>query len=446
MLRFRVPLVACAWLGLTCGAHAHVEYRAAVTVVPGISAQDASDIAAGDIDGDGDIDLVVVNRGGSSAVGDGSVAILRNDGNGVFTAAAADVLIVGTRPAAIVLADFDNDNDLDAAVVILGEDRVQILLNVAGRFVPGVSVDVEDAPEFIAVGDLNGTGGPDLVVTNKESDSITVLLNNGLGGFLVPTGGSYDATVPAQRTAPQGVALADLDGDDVLDAVVALLDQDAFAIFTGFGDGTFDPAFEIIDIGSSAPGDADPRGVFTADLDHDGDDDLVIANSAADTVSVFLSDLAQGSGDLIAAGEFAAGNDPRDVAIADLDGDGILDLAVANFEGDVVSVLIGVGNGTFESPQTFRTASGPFAVVAANLDGSDQLDLATANQESDTVSVLLAGAEPSTPPTDIGGGIAVPECASGGCGPLGLSSSMVTMLGIAVMKRETKRRRDGETK
>lgn len=443
MLRFHVPVVACAFIVLACGASAQVEYRTAVTVVPGSAEQDASDIAAGDIDGDGDIDLVVANRGGSSAIEDGSIAILRNDGEGVFIAAAADVLTVGTRPAAIALADFDDDDDLDAAVVVLGEDRVQILLNAGGSFILGVSVLVEDAPEFLVVGDLNGTGGPDLVVTCKESDSLAVLLNNGLGGFLVPTGGFYDITVPAQRTAPQGVALADLDGDDVLDAVVALLDQDAFAIFTGFGDGTFERAFEIIDVDSSAPGDADPRAVLAADLDDDGDDDLLIANSAADSVSVFQSDLVQGSADLIGAGEFAAGNDPRDMAVADLDGDGILDLAVANFEGDVVSVLIGAGDGTFDSRQTFGTASGPFAVVAANLDRADQLDLATANQESDDVSVLLAGADPDDSDgglDDIPGDIEIPECASGGCGPLGLTSTLVTMLGIAAMKFARPRR------
>ena len=438
MRNFQLSTSLFLCVALASGALAHVEYRASVSVQPGAGEQDASDIAAGDIDGDGDVDLVVANRGGSASINDGSVAVLRNDGDGNFTVAAADLIDIASRPAAIVLADFDDDDDLDAAVAVLGEDRVQILLNVGGFLTVGVSVAVEDAPEFLAVGDLNGTGGPDIVVTNKESDSLTVLLNNGLGGFLVPTGGTYDITVPAQRTAPQGVALVDLDGDDELDAVVALLDQDAFAIFTGFGDGTFDAAFEQIDVGSSESGDADPRAVAVADLDGDGDRDFVIANSAADSVSVFLSGVTQGTADIEQAGEFPAGNDPRDIAIADLDSDGFLDLAIADFEGDGVSVLIGLGNGTFAARQSFATASGPFGVVAANLDGADHLDLATTNQESDNVSVLLAGTAPIDGDGDgglDGGDIEIPECASGGCGPLGLTSTLITMLGIAAMKR-----------
>jgi hypothetical protein len=144
----------------------------------------------------------------------------------------------------------------------------------------------------------------------------------------------------------------------------------------------------------------------------------------------------QGTADIEQAGEFPAGNDPRDVAIADLDGDGILDLAIANFEGDGVSVVRGLGDGTFAARQSFATASGPFGIVAANLDGADQLDLATANQESDNVSVLLAGIAPDDDGGGLDGGdIEIPECASGGCGPLGLASTLMTMLGIAAMRR-----------
>lgn len=434
-------IAAGVTLALPAAGLAQVDYRAAVTVVPGAGQQDASDIAAGDIDDDGDVDLIVVNRGGSSALNDGSISILRNDGNGSFSLATLDILAIGTRPAAIALADFDDDDDLDAAVVILGEDRVQILINIAGTFAPGVSVPVENAPEYIAVGDLNRSGGLDLVVTNRESDSLTVLLNDGLGGFLVPTGGSYDIPVPVQRASPQGVALLDLNGDAVLDAVVALLDQDAFAVFTGFGDGTFEPEFELFGIGPQVPGDADPRAVLAADLDDDGDDDFVIANSAADTVSVFLSRVTLGQAGITQAGEFPAGNDPRDIAAADLDGDGILDLAIADFEGDAVTVLIGVGDGTFEAPNAFPTAVGPFGIVAANLDDSGALDLATANQESDTVSVLLAGSVFEDPDDGLGDvpDFVVPECSSGGCGPLGLTSSLVTMLGIAAMKLSRRR-------
>ncbi|MCH8046527.1 MAG: VCBS repeat-containing protein, partial [Planctomycetes bacterium] len=129
-----------------------------------------------------------------------------------------------------------------------------------------------------------------------------------------------------------------------------------------------------------------PGSVAVADLDGDGALDLVTANAVGDDVSVLLG---LGDGTFAAPVRFAAGDRPGSVAVADLDGDGALDLVTANRYSDDVSVLLGRGDGTFAAPVNFAAGDGPQSVAVADLDGDGALDLVTANRYSDDVSVLV---------------------------------------------------------
>ena len=127
---------------------------------------------------------------------------------------------------------------------------------------------------------------------------------------------------------------------------------------------------------SFAAGDS-PRSVAVADLDGDTVPDVVTANERSDDVSVLLGN---GDGSFQAAVAFAAGDDPQSVVVADLDGDTVPDVVTANDQNDRVSVLLGNGDGSFRAAVFSATGDSPQSVVVADLDGDTVPDLVTANQ------------------------------------------------------------------
>ncbi|MBD3423088.1 MAG: T9SS type A sorting domain-containing protein, partial [Candidatus Latescibacteria bacterium] len=126
------------------------------------------------------------------------------------------------------------------------------------------------------------------------------------------------------------------------------------------------------------------------DLDGDGDIDLAVANAYSDNVSILLGN---GDGTFTSAVNYGAGGAPQAVAVADLDGDGGLDLAVVNATSNNVSVLLGNGDGTFGSAVNYGTGVDPRSVAPTDLDGDGDIDLAVANAYSDNVSILLGNGD-----------------------------------------------------
>lgn len=130
----------------------------------------------------------------------------------------------------------------------------------------------------------------------------------------------------------------------------------------------------------------DPASVAAADLDGDGSVDLIVANNDDDNVSVLLGN-GDGTFDLQVA--YAVGDNPSSVAVGDFNGDGDADIAVSNFRGDNVSVLLGAGDGGFAPAVNYLTGDGAIWVAIADLNGDGDLDLAVANSNVDEVSILL---------------------------------------------------------
>ena len=124
-----------------------------------------------------------------------------------------------------------------------------------------------------------------------------------------------------------------------------------------------------------------------ADVDGDGILDLVLTNCASSSVSVFLGN---GDGTFRTPVSYATGPDPSSVAVADFNGDGILDLVVVNGWSSSASVLLGKGDGTFQTQLTYATGPDPFAVAVADFNGDGVPDLVIANGNAHSVSVLLA--------------------------------------------------------
>ena len=344
-------------------------------------------VSIGDLDGDGRADLVLAN------LFTDNVSVLLNNGDGTF---APDVLYdVGDLPKSVAIGDLDGDGDVDLVTANQNSDDVTVLLNNGdGTFAPFVSYLAGERPQFVSIADLDGDGAIDLVVANQGSfgipGGVSVLLGNGDGTFA--------SEVRYGDRESRSVAIGDFNGDRYADLVVvnggSFPDPSNVSVLLNNGDGTF--ASEVLyEVGIGA------FSVAVGDLDGDGDTDLAVVNIVGfpepGNVSVLLNN---GDGTFAEDELYGVGQDPRSVAIADLDGDGDADLVVANLRDsdDSVSVLLNNGDGTFAPDLEYRAASTPRAVAIGDLDGDGDPDLAVADSAGNDVSVLLNQCGPFTDP------------------------------------------------
>ena len=230
-------------------------------------------------------------------------------------------------------------------------------------------------PNAITQADLNKDGNADLVVTNADRNTVSVLLGKGDGGFL-----------PQQMFAtglrPGGVTLGDFNQDSILDLAVSNSVGNTVSVLLGKGDGSFLPQQRF------ATG-LRPSALTLGDLNSDRQDDLAITNSGGNTVSVLLG---KSDGSFLPQQRFIAGLTPSAVKLDDLNGDGNADLAVTNAGGNTVSVLLGKGDGSLLPQQRFVTGLTPSAVVIGDFNKDGRPDMGIPNASRNTVSVLLCNA------------------------------------------------------
>jgi len=348
-------------------------------------------VAIADLNGDGKPDLVVVNRFGNG------VSILLGNGAGSF--ALAVNFPVGTGPRGVAIGDFNGDGKPDMAVANQDTDNVSILLqkgSIGGiSFVPASNFAAGDGAFWVAAGDLNGDGKLDLAVANRFDNSVSILLGNGAGAFGPAANFSLSLLGLTPGTEPFSLAIADLNGDGKLDLATANTTSHNVSILLGNGSGSFVLA------ASRAVGTT-PVFAALGDLNGDGRPDLAVANQGSNNVSILLNTTPFTVGGFFASQAiFAAGNKPRSVALADLTGDGKQDLAVVNAGDNTIAVLIGLGTGAFQGPNILcgidtspsATECGigtvPSAVGIADFNGDGIPDLAVANAGNNTISVLI---------------------------------------------------------
>jgi len=334
-------------------------------------------VTSRDLNGDGSLDLVTANaRAGTVSVflGDGHAGLgARND------------FQVGSDPRCAAIGDLNRDGVPDLVAANRGANSLSVLLGTGdGSFGPKSDYPTGSRPASVAIGDLNRDGAPDLVAANGGSNTMSVLLGHGNGSF-APKSDIFLGLLGPEH--PFWVAAGDLNGDGIPDLVVTLFGEYDFAsgnhvvVLRGIGDGTFG-AFGTT---GSYPVGPNPCYVTLEDLNLDGRPDLAVAN-AGNVTDYYWSGgdgrvralMGNGDGTFTMGGSWAVGDYPTSIAAADLDGDGKPDLAVASSFSHRVSVLLGDGNGTFGSRTDYGT-SGPVAsVVSGDLDGDGDLDLAMA--------------------------------------------------------------------
>src|SRR6266705_4080724 len=343
-----------------------------------------SGIAVGDFNGDGKPDLAVVN------FGDWNVYLLLGNGDGTFQPAKSVFFSPGF-PWYIAEGDFNGDGKLDLAVSNYGANSVSVLLgNGDGTFKAPQTFPVGVHPALVAVGDFNGDGKPDLAVSSVGDNTVSVFLGNGDGTFL-------PALISAVGANPWYFAVGDFNGDGILDLAVSdygcSLDcntspSNTVTVLLGNGDGTFRPAPSLT-VGNG------PAGVTVGDFNGDGKLDLAVANVNENTLSVLLGN---GDGTFQAPHTFAdpGMTHPYFVAVGDFNGDGKPDLVVTNHLFTTTSMLLGNGDGTFQPAQDFPVESDPVFVTVGDFNGDGKPDLAVANLHSLNISVLLGNGGSST--------------------------------------------------
>lgn len=326
-------------------------------------------LTTADFNGDGKLDLTIANYGGAT------ISVLLGNGDGTFQAA-ANYNVGGVR--AIAVGDFNGDGKLDLAVANLDNNNVGILLgNGDGTFQAEVTYPVGTAPISVATGDFNGDGKLDLAVANDGSNNVSVLLGNGDGSF-------QPAVNYAVGTTAAYVVLGDFNGDGKLDLAVANFGNASVSVLLGNGDGTFQTAVNY-GVGNS------PISLGAGDLNRDGKLDLVSVNADSDSVSVLLGN---GNGTFQPAVNYGTGisccsRNYGLMTLGDMNGDGKLDVAIALWNGNEISLLLGNGDGTFQAPTTYNAPGAPLSVAIGDFDGSGKMDLAVADHDSNDVSIFL---------------------------------------------------------
>jgi len=311
------------------------------------------------------------------------------------------VIPSSTLTNSVAAGDLNGDGHPDLAstkIFIAGPaphtGQVSVILqsqSSAGVFGGSINHDIGSDPQKVSMRDLNGDTFIDLVTANRTSANISILFQNS---------SSPGTFLPAQNLGvgahPTGVAIGDLNGDGHLDIAVA--DSGLSILFQNpSGAGTFLPP---ISLGVNC------SSVVIDDLNADGRADLVATSPDAGNVSIILQN-AVGSGNFLSPQTVAAGFQPIDVAIADLNADGLLDLAIANLGTPdnpataSLSVLLNnsVSPGRFLAATNYATGARSQSVAVGELNGDRNVDVVVANAGSlgNTGSVSVLFQDPGRP-------------------------------------------------
>lgn len=313
-----------------------------------------SAIARGDLNRDGQVDLVTANGPANT------VSVLLGSGGGGFAAPVAHA--VGTNPRDVLLIDFDGDAILDLVAVNSGSNDVTLRLGDGlGGFGAVVAIATGTGPIAVAAGDVDIDGDLDLVIANASDTSVTLLIN------ATPRGGppTFTAGTPvATGNAPSAVVLADFDRDGDLDLAAANANDNTVTVFTGDGTGSFMLA-------ATVPVGAQPNHLATADIDRDAIADLVVACAGAPSVVALIGN---GSAGFTAQPAIALAAAATSLTLARLDEDAAPDITITTAT-DLLT-LQNDGAGSFGS-----------AVARANLNATDAL---TADIDRDGRTDLIA--------------------------------------------------------
>lgn len=339
-----------------------------------------------------------------------------------FLSAANEFLMEeGGSPNDIVVADLNGDNIDDLAVANSGTNTVSIRLGT-GNWTPPrsafdslISYAVGKNPQHIAAGKFHGNSHPtDLITSNNQSGTVTLLSNDGTGVFTATTTNLWVAPVnpgdpdDSLVTFPSDLVVADFNNDGIDDVAVAAAINSAGKVVILLGDGA--GGFSSKNL---FPAGISPTGIAAGDLDHDGNIDLFVTNLLTNRV-LFLKGAGDGSfalapppqnpdnPDKFPVGDGTSSYRPIAIAVADFNGDkdtnGIpyLDLAVVNNASSTISIFSNDTAGSLNPPTGFSVGLQPYDVIAVKLNPanpSDPVYLVVPNFKGDSVTVYIGAGD-----------------------------------------------------
>jgi hypothetical protein len=298
-----------------------------------------------------------------------------------------DLQVEGLGPRGICAEDINGDEIPDLIVANLGtyllyqSQTLDVYFGKGdGTFTLAQSIPVGDGnqPYGIVAADLRSIDRLDIVVPNKDGNTVSV--------FLAKADGTFEEPRAFEANDAWSVSAGDLNGDSFLDLAVANFDSKAISILMGVGDGNFLPSFKI-----PAIADMQPRAVEFGDFNNDGQLDMVVPSDTFNgRVAVYLN---TGSKNQLA---FAA---PRIINVGQLTGyaqiydfnaDGHQDIATSSANSNNISILLGKGDGNFAPPLQYWTGDiWPFGMVLTDFNGDGLIDIVTAGVKGVRCAVLL---------------------------------------------------------
>ncbi len=320
-------------------------------------------IATGDMDKDGDIDLV------SSSNLDGMINVHYNNGKGDFSKKRQ--FRGGPYNRAVITGDFNKDGNLDIASVSVKDMKVNVLLaDGAGGYLPKKSIPAGGGfPHDITTADVNQDGNLDLVTVTNMNHKVNLHFGDGNGNF------AGAKSLPTTMK-PRSVLVDDLNKDGIPDLIVGT-DNREINYLLGKGQGQFEPKKYLL-------GDGAIWGIGVGDFNKDGYPDVCGASYSTNKLSVFLTkaNMQYERPQIIESGDYNF-----DLVCADFDLDGDIDIVTASTRDEVINVHINDGTGKFGEKNKITSGNWNSAIVSADFDGDKDLDIATASIKDDKINI-----------------------------------------------------------
>jgi len=278
----------------------------------------------------------------------------------------------------ILALDYDSDGHQDVIISNYSDNNIVAYRGDGkGNLIETSRFSAGEKPTDMSVSDINGDGNIDVVIANHETSYVTLLYGDGRGGFKHAPHSPLNIDV---KPHPHVVQLKDLDGDNKVDLIVDNRTHKGLLVLKGLGNGNFKKQGQLVDVGG------DPYlGFATGDINGDGKLDLVtpnqreigiVINTSADQLSFSLKKL-------------APSESPFAVELAEMTGDGKMDLIVAS-QGGLITIIPGDGQGNFldEKKTSIMTSSGAKQIAVGDINGDGIKDALVSNWSGNILVVL----------------------------------------------------------
>ena len=333
-------------------------------------------IVVTDLNNDTKLDIIVIDSGNNNVI------VLRGDGYGNFSIITTHSTGYNSDPSSIAIGDFDNDNKPD--IVITNKATNNIFVLTAYIIRPATSqttypTEINSKPYYVAASDLNHDNFSDIVVANRDSGTIGIFINLGNGTF------RDQITIPiAEGSQLTCVAVVDVNNDKHLDIVMLLAVASAIVILPGYGNGSFG------DIDFFLTGNHSyPLSFAVDDLNNDTMVDIIVANYQSSDVAIFLG-YGNGTFQRFTTYVIRPIFYPASIVLNDLNHDKILDIVICDNTLGGIAILLGYGNGSFNTSLILSTNDDrPNSLAIGDLNNDDQLDIIYVNYVYSSISILF---------------------------------------------------------